>query len=71
MACNFIKKETLANVFSREFCEISKNTFFTEHVWATASTSFLNTEVTSSNLSWFGKQPLSNEVLSILVNIEM
>ena len=26
-ACNFIKKETLAKVFSREFCEISKNTF--------------------------------------------
>ena len=23
----FIKKETLAQVFSREFCEISKNTF--------------------------------------------
>ena len=36
-ACNFIKKETLAQVFSCEFCEISKNTFFTEHVWATAS----------------------------------
>ena len=30
-ACNFIKKETLAQVFSYEFCEISKNTFFTEH----------------------------------------
>ena len=28
MACNFIKKETLAQVFSCEFCEISKNTFF-------------------------------------------
>ena len=28
--CNFIKKETLAQVFSCEFCEISKNTFFTE-----------------------------------------
>ena len=28
MACNFIKKETLAQVFSFEFCEISKNTFF-------------------------------------------
>ena len=28
-ACNFIKKDTLALVFSREFCEISKNTFFT------------------------------------------
>ena len=35
-ACNVIKKETLAQVFSCEFCEISKNTFFTEHVWATA-----------------------------------
>ena len=32
-----MKKETLAQVFSREFCEISKNTFFTEHLWATAS----------------------------------
>ena len=28
MACNFIKKETQAQVFSCEFCEISKNTFF-------------------------------------------
>ena len=27
-ACNFIKKETLAQVLSCEFCEISKNTFF-------------------------------------------
>ena len=27
-ACNFIKKETLAQMFSCEFCEISKNTFF-------------------------------------------
>ena len=26
-ACNFIKKETLVQVFSCEFCEISKNTF--------------------------------------------
>ena len=26
-ACNFIKKETLAQVFSCEFCETSKNTF--------------------------------------------
>ena len=37
---NFIKKETLTLVFSGEFCEISKNTFFTEHLWATASVSF-------------------------------
>ena len=27
-ACNFFKKETLAQVFSCEFCVISKNTFF-------------------------------------------
>ena len=26
-ACNFTKKETLAQVFSCEFCEISKNSF--------------------------------------------
>ena len=26
-ACNFNKKENLAQVFSCEFCEISKNTF--------------------------------------------
>ena len=32
-AYNFIKKETPAQVFSCEFCEISKNTFFTEHLW--------------------------------------
>ena len=36
-ACNFIKKEILAQVFSCEFCKISKNTFFTEHLWTTAS----------------------------------
>ena len=27
LACNLIKKETLAQVFSCEFCEVSKNTF--------------------------------------------
>ena len=31
-ACNFIKNETLAQVFSGEFCEFSKSTFFTEHL---------------------------------------
>ena len=30
-------KKTLTKVFSCEFCEIYKNTFFTEHLWATAS----------------------------------
>ena len=33
LACNFIKKETLAQVFSCEFCGISKNTFFYRTLW--------------------------------------
>ena len=34
-ACNFIKKDTLTQLFSCEFFEISKSTFFTEHQWGT------------------------------------
>ena len=37
IACNFIKKETLAEVFSCEFWEIIKNIFFTEHLGTTTS----------------------------------
>ena len=36
-ACNLIEKETLAQVFSCEFCKIPKNTFFTEHLQTTTS----------------------------------
>ena len=36
-ACNFIKKEALAQVFLCEFCEISKNAYFTEYLRETAS----------------------------------
>ena len=32
-ACNFIEKETLAQLFACEFCDISKNTFLKEHLW--------------------------------------
>ena len=35
--CNFIEKETLAQVLSSEFCGIFQNTFFTEHDQETAS----------------------------------
>ena len=41
-ACNFIKKENLTQVFFCEFCEISKNTFFTEHLWAAVLEFVLN-----------------------------
>ena len=36
-ACNFIKKDALAQVLSCEFCETFKNTFFKEQFWTTAS----------------------------------
>ena len=36
-ACNFIKKETMAQMFSCKCCGIFKNTFFTEHLRTTAS----------------------------------
>ena len=31
-SCNFIKKETLAQMFSCEFCKISRNKLFIEHI---------------------------------------
>ena len=34
---SFLIKLFLIRVFSCEFCKISKNTFFTEHLWTTAS----------------------------------
>ena len=38
--CNFIKKDSLAQVFSCQFYDTFKNTFFTEHLWVTASVNF-------------------------------
>ena len=43
LACNFIKKGTLTQVFSCEFCEIFKNTFSAEHLRTTASPSEMAT----------------------------
>ena len=40
-ACNFVKKGTLVQVFSCEFCEISKNTCFYRTPPVTASESGL------------------------------
>ena len=42
MACNFIKKETLALVFSCKFSEITKNTSSTEHLRKSASETVVN-----------------------------
>ena len=35
--CQFLAALQKAQVFYCGFCEISKNTFFTEHLWMTAS----------------------------------
>ena len=37
MTRNFIKKETLMQVFSCEFCKIFKSTDFEEHLWTSNS----------------------------------
>ena len=70
-ACNFIKKETVAQVFSYEFCEISKNTFFTEHLWATASTSPKHLQAILT-LNWYNTETWAlNEIkLSLLGKIK-
>ena len=52
-ACNFIKKETLAQVFSCEFREIFKNIFFTEPLRAPTS-------VASSNYYKLSYYPVLN-----------
>ena len=43
LACKFSNKEALEQVLSREFWEISKNNFFTKHLWAAASEEHLQT----------------------------
>ena len=49
-ACNFIKKETLAQAFCCELYEISKNILFIEHLCTTAfiSMDFLPSQVSES-----------------------
>ena len=40
----------LSQLFFCEFCEISKNTFFTVHLWATASAMFWNSSYYKGNI---------------------
>ena len=52
-ACNFIKKETLAQALSSEFCEISKNTF-----------SYRTPQVAASEQSQASKMKLFSEIVA-------
>ena len=52
-------KETLVQVFWCEFCEISRNTLFAEHLWTTASVTtkynriiIRNFHITAANMVW-------------------
>ena len=51
VAFNFIKKETLAQVFSREFCEISKDTFFYQTPQVATSRARRTDEQNSTNIT--------------------
>ena len=51
-AYNFIKKETLAHVFSCKFWEISKNTFSTEHLRTTAYIFLISFEIKVHMFFW-------------------
>ena len=53
-------KVTLAQVFFYQFCNISKNNFFTEDLWATAS----------EHKYWPGGISLKIEVLNISGNLK-
>ena len=55
-ACNFIKKEALAQVFPCEFCEISENTFFyrTPPVAASEDYKFLKDFKRKNNPQYYG-----------------
>ena len=54
--CNFMKKETLAQVFSCEFCEIYKNTFYYRTPLVAASGVLINFAIL---------EPFSNKVAGL------
>ena len=60
LACNFIKKETLAQVFSCEFCEIFKNTFSYRTPLVAASVSWLGNFAIRKNSTLFVHERLNN-----------
>ena len=55
-ACIFIKKETLAQVFSCEFCKIYKNTFYYRTPLVVASSVLINFAIL---------EPFSNKVAGL------
>ena len=56
----FNKKETLAQMFSCEFSDISQNTLFTEHLWTTASVGIRITSRVAERLKTQNLRKLGN-----------
>ena len=56
-----MKKETPAQVFSCDFCKISKNTFFKEHLQTIASAYIMSTENLQPFFSFPKSQPNAYE----------
>ena len=56
--------ETLAQVFSYEICEISKNTFFTERIRTAASKEYS----AFKNLSKISREQASSVVIIVLIS---
>ena len=56
-ACNFIRKETLIQMFSRKFYKMFMGILFTEHLQATASVCDTTdlTDLQGNNLGHFSK----------------
>ena len=65
-ACNFIKQETLAQVFCCEFCEISRNVFFTDYLRATASVMWMLSNISFPFISWT-TQPFQKKFFSLVM----
>ena len=76
LSCIFIKKETLVQGFSCEFCKTIQNTFFTQHLWMIASilqqllAIIYSWQLSSSEKSLVGKKidPFISGILLILIS---
>ena len=76
-ASNFIKKEALAQVLSCEFCEICKNTFYTEHHWVTASehsvaiSFYIPKAILTSHFAYFKSYSECWDILGLIFDISL
>ena len=81
-ACNFIKKETLAQMFSCKFFEISKNTLFLQNtsgffskkafnrdVWWSAEYVFINTCLKSQSCIYLNFWKIKNKLLRLIFSV--